>query len=283
MTLRLPTPAHRDEPELLDAPDDVPPPLLAHNLRDIRRVNRYLGGTAVVLKHLPALLTDVAHGTSVDVLDIATGSGDIPRALVRWGRRRGYDLRVVATDVAADVLAVARRETADEPRIVVEAADARELPYRDGAFAVVVCSLALHHLSRADGVRALAEMGRVARRGVIVNDLTRSWFGYAGAHLLGLVTTNRLTRHDAPLSVLRAWTPAELRTMTTEAGIPHVTITSHPWSRVALVARSAACRVERPADATADRATRHAALPYRGSWCGAGGGGNGDPAAATGT
>ncbi len=233
---RLPVPAHRDEPELLDALDDVPPPLLAHNLRDIRRVNRYLGGTAVVFAHLPALLADVPHATPITVLDVATGSGDIPRALVRWGRRHGRDLRVVATDVAGDVLAVARRETADEPRIVVEAADARELPYRDAAFDVVICSLALHHLSRGDAVRSLREMGRVARRGVIVNDLTRSWGGYVGAYLLGLLTTtNRLTRHDAPLSVLRAWTPAELRDMATEAGLEVITITGHLWNRVALV------------------------------------------------
>lgn len=232
----LPMPAHRDTPELLDALDTVPPPLLAHNLRDIRRVNRFLGGTRVVRSHLPALLRGVPHGTVVSILDVATGSGDIPRALVRWGRRHGYDFRIAATDVAADVLAVARRETAGEPRITVEAADARALPYRDAAFDVVICSLALHHLARADAVRALAEMDRVARRGVIVNDLTRSWGGYVGAWLLGvLTTTNRLTRHDAPLSVLRAWTPDELRAMAAEAGLSDVTITAHLWNRVALV------------------------------------------------
>lgn len=241
---RLPVPAHRDEPELLDALDAVPSPVLAQNLRDIRRVNRYLGGTAVVLAHLPALLRGVPCATPITILDVATGSGDIPRALVRWGRRHRRDLRVVATDIAEDVLTVARRETAYEPRITIEAADARELPYRDGAFDVVTCSLALHHLSRGDAVRALGEMGRVARCGVIVNDLTRSWGGYIGAHLLGvLTTTNRLTRHDAPLSVLRAWTPAELHAIATDARLSHVTVTGHLWNRVALVSESSKFRV----------------------------------------
>lgn len=232
----LPTPAHRDTPELLDALHDVPPATLAHNLRDIRRVNRYFGGISVVLAHLPALLTEQSQGSTVSVLDVATGSGDIPRALVRWGRRHGYDIRVVATDVADDVLTVARRETADEARIVVEACDVRALPYRDDAFDVVTCSLALHHLARADAIRALTEMRRVARHGVIVNDLVRSWSGYVGAWLLGaLTTTNHLTRHDAPLSVLRAWTADELRVMATDAGMRGVTVTPHPFYRQALV------------------------------------------------
>ena len=236
LSVCLSVPTHRDEAELLDALDNVPPPVLAQNLRDIRRVNRYFGGTAVVLAHLPALLDRVPHATPITVLDLATGSGDIPHALVRWGRRQGRDVRVVATDIADDILTIARRETAGEPRIVVETADVRELPYGDATFDIVTCSLALHHLSREDAVQALREMWRVARRGVIVNDLTRSWGGYIGAHLIGiLTTTNRLTRHDAPLSVLRAWTPAELRTMATEAGLMNSTITCHLWSRVALV------------------------------------------------
>lgn len=237
----LPTPPHSDAAELLDAPGTVSSDALAHNLRDIRRVNRFAGGTAVVLRHLPELLEGVPCGTTVTLLDIATGSGDIPRALVRWGKRQGFDLRVVATDVSEDVLAVARRETADEPSISVEACDARALPYGEGAFDIAVCSLALHHFPRAEAVRVLAEMGRVARRGLILNDLVRTWPGYVGAWLLGNVTTrNRLTRHDAPLSILRAFTPDELAEMAREAGLTHREVTPHPFWRMALVARGPA-------------------------------------------
>ncbi len=236
----LPVPPHSDTVELLDTPGTIPAPTLAHNLRDIRRVNRFAGGTAVVLRHLRELLDGVSRGTTVSLLDIATGSGDIPRALVRWGRQQDYDLRVLATDVSEDVLAVARRETADVPTITIEACDARALPYRDGAFDIAVCSLALHHFPRAEAVRVLAEMGRVSRRGIILNDLVRTWPGYVGAWLLGnATTTNRLTRHDAPLSILRAFTPDELAVMAQEAGLTNITVTSHLFWRMALVARRA--------------------------------------------
>lgn len=234
----LPVPPHSDAAELLDTPGTIPAPTLAHNLRDIRRVNRFAGGTAVVLRHLPELLDGVSRGTTITLLDIATGSGDIPRALVRWERRHGYDLRVLATDVSEDVLAVARRETAGEPTITIEACDARALPYRDGAFDIAVCSLALHHFPRAEAVRVLAEMSRVSRRGIILNDLVRTWPGYVGAWLLGnATTTNRLTRHDAPLSILRAFTPDELAEMAREAGLTNIIVTPHLFWRMALVAR----------------------------------------------
>ncbi|MHB8645299.1 MAG: methyltransferase domain-containing protein [Thermomicrobiales bacterium] len=234
----VPTPRQSDAIEILDAPDAVPADTLARNLRDIRRVNRFAGGTAVVLRHLPELLVGVSRGTPVTLLDIATGSGDIPRALIRWGGRRGYDLRVQATDVSEEVLAVARRETAGEPAITLEACDARALPYPTGAFDIAICSLALHHFRRAEAVQVLAEMGRVARRGVILNDLTRTWSGYVGAWLLGNVTTrNPLTRHDAPLSILRAFTPDELAAMAREAGLTDIKITSHLFWRMALLAR----------------------------------------------
>lgn len=234
----LPPPPHRDTPELLDMPGTVPTATLAHNLRDIRRVNRFAGGTSVVLRHLPELLVYVSRETPISVLDIATGSADIPLALVPWGKKRGYDFRITATDVSEDVLAVAREVTANTPQITVEACDARALPYDDGAFAFALCSLALHHFPREEAIQVLREMGRVARHGVIVNDLVRTWPGYAGAWLLGNVTTrNRLTRNDAPLSILRAWTPDELCAMAKEAGLHDATVTAHAFWRMALVMR----------------------------------------------
>ena len=63
-----------------------------------------------------------------------------------------------------------------------------------------------------DAVQVLREMNRLSQRGFILNDLRRSRGGYLAAQAAAKVTTrNRLTRNDAPLSVLRAYTPAELR------------------------------------------------------------------------
>jgi ubiquinone/menaquinone biosynthesis C-methylase UbiE len=220
--------------ELMDEPIEDRSEL-GQNFRDIERVNSLLGGTAVVVRHLPALLPSTLAGT-VTMLDLATGSADIPVAVVRWARRKGLVVNVIASDYSADILDLARRQCANYPEISLAEFDARAVDLPDKQVDIVLCSLALHHFGPDDAVRVLSEMHRLGRRGFILNDLRRGWIGFAAAWLASLVTTrNRLTRHDAPLSVRRAYTTSELASLLQRAGVEGATITTHPWFRMAAV------------------------------------------------
>src|SRR5207245_2887314 len=85
---------------------------------------------------------------------------------------------------------------------------------------VAHASLVLHHLEPEAAVALLREMRRVAGRGVILNDLARGRLAWLGAWLLAhLATRNAFTRHDAPLSVRRAYTRAEARELFERAGM----------------------------------------------------------------
>jgi ubiquinone/menaquinone biosynthesis C-methylase UbiE len=203
----------------MDAPG-VDPQELARSLADLQEVNRWLGGARVALDALRPLLT--ADGPrELRVLDVGTGSADIPLALSAWARRAGRRVRVVATDVHAGTLAVAKARAVGDPAVEVEAADALDLPYPDGAFDVAMCHTALHHFDPPEAARVLAELGRVATRGVVVTDLYRSWTGLAAVRLMALTVWRRhpVTRHDGPVSVRAAYTPAELRGLAREAGL----------------------------------------------------------------
>jgi ubiquinone/menaquinone biosynthesis C-methylase UbiE len=231
----VPPLARRDEPELMDAPD-LDPEELAGNLRDIRRVNRLLGGTAIVLRHLPTLITAAPRGRCLTVLDLATGSADIPVAISRWAKRNRQAMTIVASDSSEQMLADARRQVSSSPKISLVRYDARSVPLPDASFDIVLLSLSLHHFPPDEAVRVLREMRRLARVGFIVNDLRRCRLGYLGAHLAGKLTTrNRLTRHDAPLSVLRAYTPDELADLLRQAGVTDAEISTHRWFRMAAV------------------------------------------------
>lgn len=226
----------RDEPELLDAPGHDPAELAA-NFRDIRRVNRLLGGVATTMRHLPALIDRVPADRPVTILDLATGSGDLPLAVVRWARRHGRPVRVIASDVDPAILDLAREHAGGHPEITFARHDARDLPLPDGAVDIAHCALSLHHFDPGDATRVLREMRRVARHGIVLNDLRRGRLGYAAAWAAARVTTrNRLTRNDAPLSVLRAYTPEELAELCRRAGIADARITTHAWFRMAAVA-----------------------------------------------
>ncbi|HUG14597.1 MAG TPA: methyltransferase domain-containing protein [Thermomicrobiales bacterium] len=206
--------------ELLDRVDEeVTPEDLAGNLRDIRRANRFFGGTRSVLSALDEAIVDVGHSTApITLLDLATGSADIPAAIARRASRRGWSVQITATDWQPEIVEAAL--AAQQSRSIrVESADARDLPYLDDSFDVVLLSLALHHFEPADAADVLREMRRVAKRALIVSDLERSRAGLAGAWLFSrALTRNRLTRHDAPLSVRRAYTPDEALALARTAG-----------------------------------------------------------------
>ncbi|MDQ3657913.1 MAG: methyltransferase domain-containing protein [Chloroflexota bacterium] len=210
---------------------------LAENFRDIQRVNGLLGGTAIVLRHLPSLMAGIPAGRPVTILDLATGSADIPVAVVRWASRRKRDISIIASDYSPPILELARAQSAAYPEISLERFDARSVPLPDNYVDIVLCSLSLHHFDPDQAVRVLSEMHRLGRHGFILNDLRRGRLGFVGAWLASRVTTrNRLTRNDAPLSVRRAYTPPELTVLLDRAGIEDATISTHPWFRMAAVA-----------------------------------------------
>ncbi|HET7038174.1 MAG TPA: methyltransferase domain-containing protein [Thermomicrobiaceae bacterium] len=220
-------------PELLDQPGQ-PPELLRGNLRDLARVNRWLGGVRLTKRAIESLANHHDPAEPLAVLDVAGGGLDIPYALLEWGAARGPALRVVASDLSAEILAL---DHGDIPRV---GADGRALPFADDSFDIATCSLALHHLEPAEARRMLREMARVSRLGIVVNDLVRSWAGLFGAFGLCCLTGNPLTRHDAPLSVHRAYTRHQLRALLRAAGLEPVAEHRCLGYRVALAARSRA-------------------------------------------
>ena len=217
--------------ELLDGPLDDPDVLIG-NLRDLRRVNRWLGGITLSRMAIDVLVGRLAdNGAAITLLDVGTGGADIPVALLADWRRRDRRLDVTAVDSRPEILFAARmaRPAIDRlRRLRLSTADGRSLPFPDDSFDVVHASLVLHHLDAADAVALLREMRRVCRRGVVVNDLQRARLYWWGARLLSIVgTRNRYSRHDAPLSVARAYTIGEAKALLAVAGLRPIAETHH--------------------------------------------------------
>lgn len=233
-------PKRRRGPELLDLPpENYSQSELAESLADIRKVNRFLGDNHAVIKFFSALLPAVeAKDRPVTVLDVATGSADIPVAIVKWARRRGIQVAVTAVDANPDVVREAGAFTRGYPEITVAAADGFSLPFADRSFDIVLCVKTLHHLSEEDTVRWLKELYRVAASGYIIMDIRRSGVAWLLITVLTrLFTRNRLTQYDGPLSVLRSYTGAELAALAAEAGLPDARVKRAPFWRIVLTGR----------------------------------------------
>ena len=223
-----------DELEQIDDPGQ-PFAEIEASMRDVALSNRLFGGTRTILGHVVRLLQDVPPGTPIRILDIATGSADIPNALLAWGRRRELPLTMIGVDNQAAMLKMAQ---AAVPSVLLVQADALSLPFPPRSFDLALCALAFHHLGFEASVRLLAAMDKLTTRGFVVSDLRRdkpTLWGVQAA--MAAVQAHPFTRHDAPASVRRAFTVPEYRRMVALSGVQSVRVQTHWYFRVALVQR----------------------------------------------
>ena len=205
-------------------------------LADLRRVNRYLGGHRSLAKHLfpmtRALKARIGAdndgtGRRIRLLDIGTGSADIPRTIVDWARAEMIEIDFVVVDLNHLAALEAKSEVADYPEIRVVQANALELPFADGGFDFVLASLFLHHFEDEDAAKLLRSFARVAGGAFIINDLRRHPIAWISIRVLTRIfTRNRLVRNDAAVSVLRGFTDVDLERIARMAGVV-VTVDRH--------------------------------------------------------
>lgn len=204
-----------DGPELMDT-EEPPREEFARTLSELDFINRALGGHAASLAALEAL---VPRGLRrLKVLDVGCADGAAAVRIQDWARRRGVEAEVHGIDLSESAVALAA--TRLRPGLSFERRDLFELPDAS-AYDVVHASLMLHHCPGGAAVRALGAMYARARLGVALNDLHRHPFAYhAIAVLTRALSRDRLIRHDAPLSVLRGFSRAELEGLCRDAGLP---------------------------------------------------------------
>jgi len=199
---------------------------VASSLTDLRHINDWFGGTRTTTD---LLLRIVSEGScrQLSLLEVGSGAGDVPLAARRALAGRGIKLQVTLLDRMSSHL------PRDGPAAV--SGDALHLPFRDGAFDVVSCSLFAHHLEPDELQRFASEALRVCCRAVMINDLIRSRLHlalvYAGLPLF----RSRITWHDAPASVRGAYTRNEMRQMFEDLPVRKIEISRHYLYRMGVL------------------------------------------------
>jgi predicted O-methyltransferase YrrM len=218
-------------PELIDDPD-VADAELRESLAFIRAVNRRLGGAEALLSRLRRWSDRWPHGETIRLIDIGTGSADIPLACVRWARQAGHDLRITAVDVHPKTLAAARDHLAEDPeaaeRIELVQADARQLMdiFEPKQFHYAHAGMFLHHLPEIEVLTVLRIMHRLSSAGVVWNDLLRSPMVYAVTHLM-TARMPEMVRHDARVSVRAAFSRRDAIDIARRVGLDYCRVKVH--------------------------------------------------------
>lgn len=198
-------------------------------LSALERINVLLGGVRATLYHFERFSKRWSPSNPVRIVDWGTGGADLPRAIVRWARRKKFQVSVVGIDNNAVVADYARKACQDYPEIEIRDADlSSDLLNSSPPFDYALSSLTLHHLSDSQIVDLLRHSDQMVKRGIIMNDLKRSARAWAWIWSLSRIFgAHPIVQHDGPLSVRRAFTSQELRHYAQAAGLPYLKVHTH--------------------------------------------------------
>lgn len=198
------------QPEWMDEPD-IAPELHLAALRGLTRLNALTGVAGPMYRQLRGIAN--LNGGRLRLLDVASGSGDLPIAWAKRARRDGIELSITTVDISEFAVRI-QTERAEEAGVQINAIQrdclADGLP--DG-FDVCTNSLFFHHLEDADGKR-LAQFMFASARHFLACDLERTRINWAlvwiGAHL---ATRSPVVHVDARRSIEGAYSKPEFQAL----------------------------------------------------------------------
>ena len=174
-------------------------------LRELTKINLWLGGHATSLKGIRTFTKHIPPLKILTILDVGAGGADIVDATSSMRANvkiTSFDLNQSACDYAARV----------HPSLQVVQGSVLAIPFPHQSFDIVHASLFLHHFTESELHEILRSLISVARYGIVINDLRRSVFAYIGITLVTrLFSRSAMVKHDGPLSVRRGFTKKELQ------------------------------------------------------------------------
>jgi SAM-dependent methyltransferase len=200
-------------------------------------VNRWFGGTRVVRRFVAAAAARPRINGPMRILDIGSGSCDIPLSLSRWALAQRIPLQITCLETGSSAVAVARArlEQARDPAVQLLQQDVffhqPQAPYD-----LALASMCFHHFSDERICELVQRLRAFVREGVLINDLRRSLPALAGAGLLlALRRAPAGVRHDALLSIRRGFKSDELGSLLRRVPGVSVRVTNERWFRIAAV------------------------------------------------
>jgi ubiquinone/menaquinone biosynthesis C-methylase UbiE len=206
-------------------------------IAELQLVNEWLGDSRT-LKRTLFKHVEKEKLASFSVLDVGAGSGELLRVTASWARATERVFRGVGLELNERSAQAIDEESEEYPEIQSVRADAMSLPFGDGEFDYVICSLFTHHFVELQIINILREMSRVARRRIFVIDLHRHPVAYYFYITVGkLILHNRLLRSDGALSILRSFKRRELYELADRAELKDVVVSRHFPYRLVLSAK----------------------------------------------
>ena len=195
-------------------------PLMDRTLRELEVINRFLGGNAVTLTALDKMTSNYSRDSKLCVADLGCGRGDMLRLIHQWAEKRNQRVELVGVDANEYVVKTARHNLKDLPNIKLLAQNILSDEFKQHRFDLVIGTLFYHHFTNHELIAFFKTMKRNTRVGFIINDIHRHPAAYYSIRMLtACFSKSSMVKFDAPLSVLRAFSRSELKTILEQSGL----------------------------------------------------------------
>ena len=194
--------------------------LMDRTLLEIEKINKLLGGNNVTINGIDKLLKKTPKQKMIHIADLGCGGGDMSRLIQSLGFRRKIVMKITGIDANPHIIDFCNRRFSTQNSLRYECLNILSEEFKQKHFDIITATLFVHHFTDEALISMLKSMKRQATTGIVINDLHRHWFAYHAIKLLTrLFSNSEMVRHDAPVSVRRAFTKRELMHILHAAGI----------------------------------------------------------------
>lgn len=180
-------------------------------LDKIADINQWLGGNKVTLTGVSKLLKGHEQSKPITVIDVGCGNGDMCRALATFGRKKGYNFKILGIDANAFTIQHAHNISVRYPEISYAVIDVFSEEFIDLQFDIVLSTLTLHHFTDKEILHLMRLFANKAQLGIVINDLHRSALAYRLFQLVCFIfRIGGMSKQDGLISILRGFKKQDL-------------------------------------------------------------------------
>ena len=202
---------------------------LTEALRHLRILNRIFNASTPVLYGVKKLWSCAGKPSSLTVVDIGAGSGDVQRRILNWADEHSIQMTIYLIDISEEACHEARQLFTNEPRVIVDRGDLFELSERNAD--IVVASQFLHHFDDDQIPSVVKKMLSASRIGVVIHDIHRHGLAWLAVWITTrVISRNRYIRHDGPLSVAKGFRSRDWEKL--KKNLQPVTTLSYFWHKL---------------------------------------------------
>jgi hypothetical protein len=193
--------------EILDI-YDLSPAELKKVYNFIERVNRFYGGRRVIRKFLEHEVSNNRVADNICILDLASGSCDIPIYISEWAMTKGIRMEYTCLEKNKCIV----KETNDKINTdKIKVLENDVFFYKpEKMYDYVTVSMFMHHLNIREIIEVINKYREITKIAFVINDLLRSPVFYLMAWFR-TIFSSAVVKNDARLSIKNGFTIKEIK------------------------------------------------------------------------